>query len=139
MVRYHSLAVAEASLPACLQALAWTRGGHHALPACDEPGARPRSPGGKPGAERVLMALAHCELPLYGVQFHPESVATAHGDALIRNFCDLVTAGLLAPRTPPECPGRDLLPSAGAVQAQSCSPLPAPKRAPLTCRRCCRC
>ncbi|KAK9835181.1 hypothetical protein WJX81_004045 [Elliptochloris bilobata] len=121
VVRYHSLAVAEASLPTCLQPLAWTCGGHHALPACEAPGARPPSPCSGPGGERVLMALAHRELPLYGVQFHPESVATAYGDALIRNFCALVAAGLLAPRTPPSCPDVDVV-----ELPQSAAPAPAP-------------
>ena len=42
------------------------------------------------------MALEHASLPLFGVQFHPESVATSYGDALFANFRDLVAerAGL---------------------------------------------
>lgn len=112
VVRYHSLAVAEASLPACLEPLAWTCGAHHALQASVvttalSAHAAERSAG--PGAERVVMALAHRELPLYGVQFHPESVATAYGDTLIRNFCGMVAAGRPALCAPPSCPG--LLPS----------------------------
>ena len=51
------------------------------------------------------MALAHRELPLYGVQFHPESVATAYGDTLIRNFCGMVAASRPALCAPPSCPG----------------------------------
>lgn len=49
------------------------------------------------------MALAHARLPLYGVQFHPESVATSYGDALLANFRDMTAAhhGLLLPRELP--------------------------------------
>jgi para-aminobenzoate synthetase len=64
-VRYHSLAVTD--LPAHLQALAWTDDG-------------------------TLMALRHRELPLWGVQFHPESVRTEYGAALLQRFFDLTSA-----------------------------------------------
>ncbi len=59
--RYHSLVVNDA-LPACLEATAWTvdRG--------------------------ELMGLRHRELPIEGVQFHPESFLTQHGHAMLRNF-----------------------------------------------------
>jgi para-aminobenzoate synthetase len=65
-VRYHSLAVAE-PLPPALEATAWSEDG-------------------------VLMALRHRERPLWGVQFHPESIASEHGQTLLANFRDL-TAG----------------------------------------------
>ncbi|MHC5067197.1 MAG: anthranilate synthase component II [Planctomycetota bacterium] len=59
--RYHSLVVAE-PLPACLEATAWT------------------------ADQRELMGLRHRELPIEGVQFHPESFLTEHGLAMLDNF-----------------------------------------------------
>jgi para-aminobenzoate synthetase len=73
VVRYHSLVVDTATLPACLTQTAWT------------------APGSEGGAG-VLMALSHTAWPHHGVQFHPESVATAFGDALLRNFRALTEA-----------------------------------------------
>lgn len=62
--RYHSLVVDRATLPAALVATAWT-------------------------ADGLIMALRHRDLPLYGVQFHPESIASEHGHALLKNFLTL--------------------------------------------------
>jgi para-aminobenzoate synthetase len=62
-VRYHSLCV-EQPLPPELRGIAWTTDG-------------------------VLMAVEHRERPLWGVQFHPESICTDHGRRLIENFRDL--------------------------------------------------
>ena len=62
--RYHSLAVERSSLPACLEVTAETDDG-------------------------LIMGLAHRELPIYGVQFHPESIASQHGHAILKNFLDL--------------------------------------------------
>jgi len=59
--RYHSLAVERASLPDCLEVTAWTVDGE-------------------------IMGLRHRTLAVEGVQFHPESIATEHGHALLRNF-----------------------------------------------------
>lgn len=64
--RYHSLVVEQASLPACLEVTAWTERADGSL---DE-----------------IMGLRHCSLPIEGVQFHPESILTEHGHALLRNF-----------------------------------------------------
>ncbi|MFE7275834.1 aminodeoxychorismate synthase component I [Streptomyces sp. NPDC057623] len=61
-VRYHSLAVAD--LPDELEAIAWTEDG-------------------------VLMAVRHRSRPLWGVQFHPESIGTGHGRRILRNFMRL--------------------------------------------------
>ena len=59
--RYHSLVVSPDALPECLEVAARLRDG-------------------------TIMALRHRELPLVGVQFHPESVLTEHGHELLRNF-----------------------------------------------------
>lgn len=61
--RYHSLVVNE-NLPECLMATAWT---------CDQ---------------RELMGIRHRELPIEGVQFHPESFLTSSGKDLLRNFVE---------------------------------------------------
>lgn len=121
VVRYHSLLVDEASLPACLEPLAWTCGGHHALQlgtdddvagsdggSSGSPGSS-SSGGSSPGhGERLLMALCHRSLPHYGVQFHPESVATGFGAALLRNFAALTWRfqGQPVPPLPPHLAGK---------------------------------
>ncbi|MFF0513162.1 aminodeoxychorismate synthase component I [Streptomyces sp. NPDC004250] len=65
VVRYHSLAVDD--LPRSLQATAWS-------------------------ADGVLMGLEHRSKPMWGVQFHPESILTEHGMELLRNFVELSRA-----------------------------------------------
>ena len=66
--RYHSLIVEEAGFPECLEVTAWTQ---------------------KAGGERdEIMGLRHKTLPVEGVQFHPESILTEHGHALLRNFIE---------------------------------------------------
>ena len=104
VVRYHSLLVLESALPPCLQPLAWTCGGHHALHLQDgnadssssssaQNGSGGSSDGSADGGGGgLLMALAHRSLPHYGVQFHPESVATGFGAALLANFAALTAA-----------------------------------------------
>ena len=63
--RYHSLVAEPASLPGCLEVTARTRDG-------------------------VIMAVRHRELPIHGVQFHPESIETRHGHQLLKNFLALI-------------------------------------------------
>jgi anthranilate/para-aminobenzoate synthase component II len=62
--RYHSLVAERSSLPPELRVTAWTRDG-------------------------AVMALRHVERPLFGVQFHPESVLTPDGNRLLGNFVRL--------------------------------------------------
>src|SRR5476651_676932 len=62
--RYHSLLVERATLPACLAITAET-------------------------AEGEIMGLRHQTLPIWGVQFHPESIATEHGIQILKNFLSL--------------------------------------------------
>jgi anthranilate synthase component 2 len=70
--RYHSLIVAEDSLPKALTVTART----------------PESAGGPSGGS-VIMGLRHRTLPVEGVQFHPESVLTEGGHQMIRNFLEM--------------------------------------------------
>ena len=64
VARYHSLVVAREGLPEGLEVNAWTDDG-------------------------LIMGLRHPDLGIHGVQFHPESIASEHGHALLRNFLDL--------------------------------------------------
>ena len=66
--RYHSLIVARESLPECFEITAWTQ---HADGSMDE-----------------IMGLRHKTLPIEGVQFHPESILTEHGHAMLKNFLE---------------------------------------------------
>ncbi len=61
--RYHSLIVKKETLPSCLEVSAWT-------------------------TEGEIMAIRHKELPIEGVQFHPESILTTAGKDLLKNFID---------------------------------------------------
>lgn len=63
VTRYHSLAIERASLPDCLEATAWTDDGE-------------------------IMGVRHKTLAVEGVQFHPESILTEHGHAMLKNFLD---------------------------------------------------
>jgi len=63
--RYHSLIVERHSMPHCLEVNAWLETG-------------------------AVMGIRHRELPIFGVQFHPESIATEHGHTLLKNFLDLM-------------------------------------------------
>ncbi|WP_294614523.1 hypothetical protein [uncultured Roseovarius sp.] len=42
------------------------------------------------GHKKDIMGLQHRELPIQGVQFHPESIASQHGHALLKNFTDMM-------------------------------------------------
>ncbi|MEM6583644.1 MAG: aminodeoxychorismate/anthranilate synthase component II [Pseudomonadota bacterium] len=66
--RYHSLIVESDSLPDCLEVTAWTE---NAAGEVDE-----------------IMGVRHKKLPIQGVQFHPESILTAHGHDLLKNFLE---------------------------------------------------
>ena len=68
VMRYHSLVVASDAVPPELEVTAWSAD---------------RAPGSE------IMALCHRSLPVYGVQFHPESVATSDGKRLLANFLQL--------------------------------------------------
>ncbi|QSR87273.1 aminodeoxychorismate/anthranilate synthase component II [Candidatus Methylacidiphilum infernorum] len=62
--RYHSLIVEKESIPSCLKITAWTE-------------------------EEEVMGLAHEKNPVFGVQFHPESILTKEGKRLLKNFLSL--------------------------------------------------
>ncbi|QSX79623.1 anthranilate synthase component II [Agrilutibacter solisilvae] len=66
--RYHSLVVARDTLPGCLEVTAWTEN--------------------EDGSFEEIMGLRHREFPVEGVQFHPESILTEHGHALLKNFLE---------------------------------------------------
>jgi anthranilate synthase component 2 len=63
--RYHSLIVERETLPDCLEVTAWLQDG-------------------------TIMGLMHRTKPIHGVQFHPESIRSEHGHAMLKNFLDLV-------------------------------------------------
>lgn len=66
--RYHSLVVDKATLPDCLEVTAWTENAD--------------------GSMEEIMGLRHRQHPVEGVQFHPESILTQHGHAMLKNFLD---------------------------------------------------
>ena len=71
--RYHSLVIDKHSLPDCLEITAWTEDAEGGL---DE-----------------IMGVRHREFSVEGVQFHPESILTEHGHALLQNFIQSTSAG----------------------------------------------
>ncbi len=75
-MRYHSLVVEPAALPAVLVPSAWS----------DDDGGEPE-----------VMAMAHCTLPIHGVQFHPESIGTGMGKTILATFLRMCGSPL-APR-----------------------------------------
>ena len=64
ITRYHSLAIERSTKPDCLEVTAWTDDGE-------------------------IMGVRHKTLPIEGVQFHPESIMTEHGHALLKNFLNV--------------------------------------------------
>jgi len=66
--RYHSLVVEKESLPDCFEITAWTENNNNEV---DE-----------------IMGLRHKDYPIYGVQFHPESILTTNGHQLLQNFLE---------------------------------------------------
>ncbi|MBS0230129.1 MAG: aminodeoxychorismate/anthranilate synthase component II [Proteobacteria bacterium] len=66
--RYHSLVVDKTSVPDCLEVTAWTEN--------------------EDGSVEELMGLRHREFPVEGVQFHPESILTQHGHAMLKTFLE---------------------------------------------------
>ncbi len=97
--RYHSLVVDRATMPADLAVTAET-------------------------SDRLVMGLAHTRLPVHGVQFHPESIASEHGHRMLENFLEL--AADWNAQTGRRTAGRPRAPAA-AVQAAS-RPSPRPSR-----------
>jgi anthranilate synthase component 2 len=63
VIRYHSLAIERSSLPSDLVVTAWTEDGE-------------------------IMGVQHKSLAVHGVQFHPESILSEHGHAMLKNFLD---------------------------------------------------
>jgi anthranilate synthase component 2 len=63
VIRYHSLAIERVSLPSCLEVTAWTDDGE-------------------------IMGVRHKEFDIEGVQFHPESILSEHGHAMLKNFLE---------------------------------------------------
>lgn len=66
--RYHSLVIDKQNLPDCLEITAWTEN--------------------QDGSMEEIMGVRHKELAIEGVQFHPESILTEHGHALLKNFLE---------------------------------------------------
>jgi anthranilate synthase/aminodeoxychorismate synthase-like glutamine amidotransferase len=95
--RYHSLVIAPASVPASLQVTATSEDGE-------------------------IMAVQHVKHPVYGVQFHPESVLTEHGYRLLDHFLHGVPA---TPRTLPQAADGALVPDQNEASTLAASPPPA--------------
>lgn len=67
--RYHSLVIEQATLPDCLEVTCWTQEAD--------------------GSIEEIMGVRHRELPIEGVQFHPESILSEHGHAVFKNFLEI--------------------------------------------------
>ena len=66
--RYHSLVIEQATLPECLQVTAWTQKDN--------------------GEVDEIMGVRHQQFAVEGVQFHPESIRSEHGHAMLKTFID---------------------------------------------------
>lgn len=75
--RYHSLVLEQMSLPECLEVTAWTEN--------------------EDGSREEIMGIRHKTLAVEGVQFHPESILTQHGHALLKNFLEQEPLTLISP------------------------------------------
>jgi anthranilate synthase/aminodeoxychorismate synthase-like glutamine amidotransferase len=95
--RYHSLVIAPASVPSSLAVTATSEDGE-------------------------IMAVQHLEHPVYGVQFHPESVLTEHGYRLLDHFLHGVPA---TPRAVPQAADGALVPASPAANTLASAPPPA--------------
>lgn len=84
VARYHSLVTDPAALPEVLEPIAWST---------------------EPSDEGEIQGLRHRALPLWGVQFHPESLFSEHGEALLANFLRRGRDGGPSPLDPPPCDG----------------------------------
>ncbi|MCH8493703.1 MAG: aminodeoxychorismate/anthranilate synthase component II [Idiomarina sp.] len=89
VVRYHSLVLEQPSLPECLKATAWVADA---------------------GMSAEIMALEHRELPIFGVQFHPESVLSQHGHQVLANFCKLLPGLTVEQQRALQSSNREVLP-----------------------------
>lgn len=74
--RYHSLVIEQQTLPSCLEVTAWTAG--------------------EGGGMDTIMGVRHREFAVEGVQFHPESILTQHGHAMLKNFLETGATGACA-------------------------------------------
>jgi anthranilate synthase component 2 len=73
--RYHSLVIDPASVPNVFEVDAWTFA---------------------PDGSKEIMAIRHREMPVYGVQFHPESFLTVNGHEMLRSFLGATSGGLVS-------------------------------------------
>lgn len=89
VVRYHSLVLEQSSLPECLKATAWVADA---------------------GMSAEIMALEHRELPIFGVQFHPESVLSEYGHQVLANFCKLLPGLTVEQQHALQSTNREVLP-----------------------------
>ncbi|MEX0622358.1 MAG: gamma-glutamyl-gamma-aminobutyrate hydrolase family protein, partial [Saccharospirillum sp.] len=84
VTRYHSLVIDQASLPDCLEVTAWTKTSE--------------------GDVEEIMGIRHRSLAVEGVQFHPESILTHHGHALLARFLGIPLPAALASAPGPDQP-----------------------------------